>query len=256
MLLIVMHRLLQSFMLPPLNSLLILFAGLWWLQKRRQTGKILIGLGIITIYIQSTPFFASHINQLLEFPPLKNGQIKNAQAIVVLGGGINTNSFEYPSNTVPSPETLIRLNYAAYLAHKYPKLPIVTSGGYNGMYHTEGRVMRDILLNSYMVTNTIWMEEASRNTEENAKYTAKILLEKNITTAAIVTQAYHERRACMLFKKYGITPIIAASTDYIYPADSIILPLAFIPSASAMRYTARAIHEIIGYWVYRIELSI
>lgn len=250
--LIIVHRLLQSFILPPLNSMLILFAGIWWSEKSKATGRILLILGILTLYIQSTPFFAHQINKVLEVPPVKNEQMKNAQAIVVLGGGVNSNSFEYPSGAVANTSTLIRLNYTAYLARKYPDLPIITSGGYNGMRYTEGKVMRDALLNNYGVTNDIWIEDSSRNTDENAKYVAKMLLAKHITTVTIVTQAYHERRACMLFNKYGIHTI-AASTDYTDSADSVKLSfLAFIPTAGAMRYTSRALHEIIGYWYYSI----
>jgi uncharacterized SAM-binding protein YcdF (DUF218 family) len=252
MTLIIVHRLLQSFLLPPLNSILIIVFGLCLAKKYRWTRKIIISLGVLTFYIQSTPFFAYHLNKSIELPPLKDEQIKTAEAIVVLGGGLNGHSYEYPVKAMPNTETLTRLNYTAYLAREYPNLPIITSGGYTGMHYTEGKVMRYTLITRYHVTNPISVEDSSRNTDENAKYVAKILQEKGIKKVVVVSQAYHLKRACMVFRKYGIEPI-PASTDYIYYLDAVTPALAFIPTASAMRFTSRALHEIIGYWFYTLS---
>lgn len=249
--LIIVHRLLQSFMLPPLNSMLILIFGFCLARQSKLISRTLIIIGMLTLYLQATPYFAYHLNKTLEFPPVKNDDMKKAEAIVVLGGGLNVNSFEYSVGAVVNPETLVRLNYTAYLARKYPNLPIITSGGYLGVRYTEGKVMRDTLLNNFNVTNQIWIEDSSRNTDENAKYVAQILLAKHITTVVVVSQAFHLRRACLVFRKYGLNPI-PASTDYTYSTDALTPQLAFIPSASAMRYTARALHEIIGYWFYNL----
>ncbi|HLX52600.1 MAG TPA: YdcF family protein [Aquella sp.] len=252
MTLIIVHRLLQSLVLPPLNSVLIIVLGFCLLKKYRRISKLIIGFGILTFYIQATPYFAYRLNKSIELPPLKDEQIKTVQAIVVLGGGLNAHSYEYPVKAIPNTETLTRLNYAAYLARQYPNLPIITSGGYTGTHYTEGKVMRYTLITSYHVTNPISVEDSSRNTDENAKYVAKILQEKGIKKVAVVSQAYHLRRACMVFRKYGIEPV-PASTDYIYYLDAVTPILAFIPTASAMRFTSRALHEIIGYWFYTLQ---
>lgn len=249
MTLVIVHRLLQSLILPPLNSILIILFGFFLIKKHARIRKLIIVIGIFTLYIQSTPFFAYNLNRSLELPPLNEEDLKTAQAIVVLGGGVNAHSYEYSVGAVASSDTLVRVNYAAYLARKYPNLPIITSGGYTGVRYTEGKVMRYTLLNNYYVTNPILVEDSSRNTDENAKYVAKMLQELKITKVVIVSQAYHLRRASMVFRKYGLDPI-PASTDYIYSTDAATPSLAFIPSASAMKYTARAIHEIVGYLVY------
>ncbi|MCC2625898.1 MAG: hypothetical protein K0R14_1771 [Burkholderiales bacterium] len=250
MTLVIVHRLLQSLILPPLNSILILLIGIYLIRKYNRIGKIAITIGILTFYIQSTPFFAYYLTKSLELPTLDETQMKTVQAIVVLGGGVNGHGYEYPFKVIPNTETLTRLNYAAYLAHQYPNLPIITSGGYTGGRYTEGKVMRYALQNNFFVTNPIYVEDSSRNTDENAKYVTQILQAKKLTKIAIVSQAYHLRRACMVFRKYGVEAV-PASTDYMYSVDAATPSLAFIPSAAAMKYTARALHEIIGYWVYR-----
>jgi uncharacterized SAM-binding protein YcdF (DUF218 family) len=246
MTLIIVHRLLQSLILPPLNSVIIILFGCCF---NKRTRKVIISIGILTFYIQSTPFFAYNLNKSLELPPLENLQMESVQAIVVLGGGVNGHSYEYKVGATASSETLVRLRYTAYLANKYPDLLIVTSGGYTGGRYTEGKVMRYILINSFHVSNPILVEDSSKNTDENAKYVAKMLKMLGITKVALVSQAFHLKRASMLFRKYGLKPV-AASTGYIYSNDAATPILAFIPSASAMSFTARAMHEFIGYLFY------
>jgi len=174
--------------------------------------------------------------------------METVQAIVVLDGGVNGRCSEYETEGVPSANTLIRLNYAAYLAHKYPNLPIITSGGVSGVHYAGGKVMRHTLLKIYRLHNPIFAEIISRNTDENAKYVTKMLLAKGIKKIALVSQAYHLKRASMLFRKYGINPI-PAPTDYVSSGEDLSLS-DFLPSAAAMSSASIALHEIIGYWYY------
>jgi uncharacterized SAM-binding protein YcdF (DUF218 family) len=251
MLLIVVHRFLEAFILPPLNSIIIMLIGYLVMRYRKGIGAGIFSIGVLTLYIQSTLYFASYINHKLEVPPLNYKQLNEAQAIVVLGGGVK-NSIEYPRGVVPTTGTLIRVNYAAQLARKYPNKLIVTSGGYTSIKYSEANIMRNALINSYFIHNQIIVENKSRNTEENAKFVAQILKPMNITRIAIVTQAFHMKRAEMLFKKYGLDPI-PASTDYFYSEEAEMPAVAFLPSAKAMHYTARALHEIFGYVIYSLK---
>lgn len=251
MLLIFMHHLLQSFVLPPLNAFIIGLIGYITSQRYKNLGKCIIIFSLIFLYLQSTPIVAYYLNKSLELPPITQEQLQKSQAIIVLGGGVSGNGFEYPiAKATANTSTLIRLNYAAYLARMYPNKPLIVSGGYAGIRNTEAKVMKRILLNSYSINNNkIFIEDHSRNTDENAKYVAQMLKSMHIKTVAVVTQAYHVRRAVMLFKKYNINAY-PASTDYYYSENAKTPILAITPSASAINYTARALHEIFGYIAY------
>ena len=166
--LIIVQRLLLGLVYPPLNSIFIIVLGCFLVKKYKRIGKLIIIIGTSTLYVQSTPFFAYHLRKSIELPPVNDIQMKKAQAIVVLGAGIVLHSHVYGVDAVPGNETLTRLKYAAYLAHKYPNLLIVTSGGHEGIYYTEGEVMRDTLKNRYHVNNPILVETTSNNTDENA----------------------------------------------------------------------------------------
>lgn len=250
MLLIIMHRLLQSFALPPLNAMIIIVIGiiLSYFNVKKLLSTFLIWTGIIFLYIQSTPFFAYHLTKLLEIEPITQDNINNSQAIIILGGGVKNTGYEYDWPIVSSNSTLVRLSYAAFLAKQYPDKLIITSGGYVGP-NTEAKVMRDTLINNFNVKNTIIMEQKSRNTAENAKFVAQILKDLGMNQVTIVTQAFHARRANALFRKQGVNSIVA-STDYYSNNDALTSQLAFIPNAHSMQITARTFHEILGYLLY------
>src|SRR3990167_11477531 len=184
--LIIVHRLLQSILLPPLNAVCIIFFGYLLLSRYKKIGKTLMGLGILFFYIQTTPIFAYSITKAIELPPVTPLALKNSQAIIVLGGGVNSNSYEYHTVTA-LPNTLVRLSYAAYLAKQHPDMPIVTSGGYTSKKFSEASVMQRILINTFAVKNPIIIEGKSRDTNENAKFVAKILLAKQIHNVVIVS---------------------------------------------------------------------
>ena len=210
---------------------------------------MIIIFGLLTLYIQSMPITAYMITRSQELPTLDISSLESSEAIVVLGGGLKNNSYEYESGVSVNRSTLARLLYTAYLAKIYPNKLVVTSGGYNGKIR-EGDVMKRVLIDSFDVKNPILVEDNSRNTDENAKFVAKILLAKDIHNITLVTQAYHMARAMMLFKKYGLNPT-AASTDYYYSPNAKISILYIIPNASAMLQIAVMYHEILGNLIYK-----
>ena len=247
--LIIVHRLLQSLVSPPLNSILIMILGLFILLFLRKTGFTIIIVGILSLYIQSLPLTAYILTKSRELPPLTISQIKANDAIVVIGGGINGNGFEYESGVNVNCDTLIRLQYTAFLAKKYPKKLIITSGGYTGKFR-EGAVMKYALIKSFGVKNPILVESDSRNTKENAEFVAKLLLAKNIHNIILVTEAFHMQRAVMLFKEYGLNPT-PASTNYYSNINATTPTLSMIPSANAITQVSTIYHEMLGYFAYK-----
>jgi uncharacterized SAM-binding protein YcdF (DUF218 family) len=213
------------------------------------SGITLIILGIFLLYAQSIPYTAYIISKNIELPPLSKNALKISDAIVVLGGGLSSNEFEYESGVMVNRSTMVRLNYTAYLAKQYPNKLIVTSGGYTGKFR-EADIMRDVLIKSFGVKNPVIVENNSRNTDENARFVANILLPKDIHNIIVVTQAYHMRRALMLFEKYGMKPI-PASTDYYISEYAATPSLSIIPTAGAMDQVSIIYHEILGYSLYK-----
>lgn len=251
MITIFLHRFLQSFLLPPLNSLLIILLGVFFFKLQRNKRYALILFGVFTLYLQATPYFAFYLNKMIAPEPMHLNQLKNAQAIVLLGGGVNNSAIEYGVNAVSSNDTLARIRYAAYLAKKNPDLPIFTSGGAIDTKNSEASLMKASLQDEFDVENDIYLEPDSKTTKENAKYTSHLLQQYKFSRVVLVTSASHMRRASALFQENGIQ-VIPAPTGFFSLGYTTMPILWFIPTAQAMATTSAVIHELIGY-VYDIQ---
>jgi uncharacterized SAM-binding protein YcdF (DUF218 family) len=246
MITILLHRLLQSFVLPPLNSLVIILLGVFFFKPQKLIGKIFILFGCVSLYLQATPYFAYELNRLITPAIMKVSALKQAQAIVILGGGVNNNANEYSANAVSGADAFIRLRYAAYLAKKDSDLPIFVSGGAIDTKDSEASLMKKSLVDEFDVENPIYLEPDSKTTAENAKYTARLLQQYGVSQVVLVTSASHMKRAQALFELNGIK-VIPAPTGF-YSLGYYNIPLLwFVPSAQAMVTTSAVLHEIYGY---------
>jgi uncharacterized SAM-binding protein YcdF (DUF218 family) len=93
------------------------------------------------------------------------------------------------------------------------------------------------------------LQEDSRTTYEDAVYTAKMLKERDIASFFLVTSAFHMSRAVGCFRKAGLDPIP-------YPVDFRATPRepfspGFTPTLGSLSTSTMALHEYIGYGVYR-----
>jgi uncharacterized SAM-binding protein YcdF (DUF218 family) len=217
----------------------------------RTKAQLIIALGCLSLYLQSTPYVAYKLNRVVAPPILKVQELAHAQAIVLLGGGVNTSAEEYNTNAVSAPDTLVRIRYAAYLAKINSELPLFVSGGAIDSRNSEASLMKRALQNEFAVENPIYLEPDSRTTRENAIYTARLLQQYGISQVVLVTSASHMRRAKALFEQSGIK-VIAAPTGF-YSLGYYKLPMLwFVPNAYAMTTVSAILHELIGY-VYDVN---
>jgi uncharacterized SAM-binding protein YcdF (DUF218 family) len=182
-------------------------------------------------------------------PFLKDPRASNAQAIVILGGSVRFNALEYGGKDEPGPYTLGRLGYGAWL-HEQTGLPILVSGGSpERRPESEASVMARSLRDSFKV-RARWTEGESDNTEQNAKFSAKILKQAGITRILLVSDAWHLPRAMPMFADQGLQPVAAPTNGM--DADSLQGALAWIPQAGALSVSRLALREWTGmawYWL-------
>ncbi len=244
---IFIHRLLQSFLMPPLNSLLIILLGAFFFKLHRTRGWLFLALGCLMLYLQATPYVAYRLNQLIAPAPMKDSDLYSGQALVLLGGGVNDSASEYKVNAISNQETFARVRYAAYLAKKVPRRRIFVSGGAIDTKDSEASLMRSALEDEFEVENQILLEPDSKTTKENAQYTARLLQQYGIHKVILITSASHMRRARALFEQNGIKVVSAPTAFYSLGFYRLRL-LWFVPTASAMSATSSVLHELIGYW--------
>lgn len=236
-----------ALLLPPLSLIALLMLGMVLLPGRHAAaGKRLIWLAIVLLYLLSTPFVGRGLLATLE-PALPARNPGDAQAIVVLGGGVYHDAPEYAGDTVKS-TTLERIRYAARLK-RLTGLPLLASGGHPEGGEAESLLMRKVLRTDFGL-GTRWIESASSNTAENALYTRKILAPLGINRILLVTHAWHMKRARAAFENAGFT-VIPAPT--IFATAHALTALDFLPSAQGLLQSRTALHEWLGILWYRLR---
>lgn len=104
--------------------------------------------------------------------------------------------------------------------------------------------MRDLGVSGH----TLVLESWSRNTSQNAEYSAEIPAQQGINRILLVTSAYHMLRAKGLFEAQGLE-VFPVATDH----EVLHQPLwrNLFPETSALVGSSRAIKEIVGRLVGR-----
>lgn len=129
-------------------------------------------------------------------------KIKDAQCIIVLGGGINGNN--------PSPLLQDRLDKAIeiYKLGLAPK--IIMSGDHGNNNHDEVNVMKNYAIKNGVPSEDIFMDHAGFSTYDTM-YRAKNIF--GVEKAIIVTQKYHLYRSIYIAEKLGIDAYGVAAED-------------------------------------------
>lgn len=135
--------------------------------------------------------------------------------IVVLGGGIDQHVGERRQGTALM-EAGDRMTEAVALARLHPEARIVFSGGSDALVPgglTEGAGARRFFSDMGIADDRVIIEEASRDTAENARYTGARIAAKPGECWLLVTSAFHMPRAMGSFRAVGWSPM-PWPTDY------------------------------------------
>jgi uncharacterized SAM-binding protein YcdF (DUF218 family) len=250
----------QAFLPPLLLGWVALF-GFLLLRRKPRLGRWLLGISLGLGYVAASPWFGEWLMNdfVLDRKPPAASQ---PQAIVVLGGGRKLrfdDSGKAVFGTVAG-ETLERLMTGAQL-QRLTKLPVLVTGGKpDGWDPPEGEVMQFAMEKEFGVP-VRWAEKASRNTVENARFSAPMLRRAGVKTIFLVTTDSHMRRARVLFEGYGfeVRPVFA-----LYPlaADGSMLPVTrppfrwrnLVPDMGALHKTYFACNELAGMIYARMNL--
>lgn len=237
-------NLLASVLLPPVSLLLLGFLGLLT-GYRKGLGRMLLFSALLGLWLLATPFVSGHlIRSLMPHPVQFTGQ--EAEAIVILAGGRNQNTPEFGGDSLKY-TSLERLRYGVWLARKFHKPILVTGGDPEGRGLSEARIMQVALEQEYGLP-AAWVEEASNNTMENARYSVPMLKQAGIRSIYLVSHAWHLARAAPEFERLGIL-VVPAGTGYYRGENGIS---SFVPSASGLLASYYASHEwfgILWYWL-------
>ncbi|WP_456404498.1 YdcF family protein [Thiolapillus sp.] len=235
------------------SILLLLIALLLLWRDRVKAARVLVAVVVVLLWVCSTPRFSDWIAGALEseFPPVPVAAVPPADIVVLLGG--MTHGIVPTTGRADLSGEVDRLLHAAalYKAGKAPLL-LLTGGNAQG-YEPEAVSMQKLLLDLGIPEQAMLLESLSRNTRQNAEYSAQILKQRGIERIILVTSAYHMGRARFEFLRLGLE-VYPAATDY-QVLESPQTLLDWLPQASALHGTTKAIKEYlgraVGYVLYR-----
>lgn len=238
--------LLKALVLPPASLFLLFLIGLLAWRRRPRLGKALCGGAVFLLYFLCSGvgcWLVVHPLETLE-PVLTAGPVPQAKAIVVLSAGRISDSPEYERRAVPDTVALARMTYAAHVA-RARQLPLLVSGGLLSARRGEeplALTMKRVFENEFQIP-VRWAETQSRDTAENAQFSARILKSAGIGHIILVTDATHMRRAKLAFESQGIA-VTPAPT--FFQGAGRFDPTRWYPTAENLHCSYFAIYEWIG----------
>ena len=234
--------------LSPVTVLLIAaLIGAWQSTGRFRRTARAVALAAILMLIGAamTPLGLILVSPLEDRFPQPPPELPPPYGIIVLGGAISGPISEARGQATGEEEE--RVVQAAILAKRYPQAKIVFTGASGTLFDveaTEAREAKKLLVELGVDPARIMLEVKSRNTAENARFTAALVHPEPSQPWLIVTSAWHMPRAMGVFRKVGFDAIanpVAYRTPQQWQPD---------PSRD-LRVFEIAVHEWIGlaaYW--------
>ncbi|KAB1076284.1 YdcF family protein [Methylobacterium planeticum] len=207
------------FAITPSNFLILvglLGCLLLALTKRwRRAGAWLCVLGFVGLLAGGlSPLSAIALVPLEErFPPFSDDGTP-VTGVIVLGGGVDS-GLAKSRNQIVVNDAGERPIYLADLARRYPEARLVFSGGSGSVYDatSEADIVGWMGDTFGLPRSRLILENRSRNTYENAQFTASLVRPKPGERWLLVTSAWHMPRAVGCFRQAGFT-VTAHPVDY------------------------------------------
>jgi len=249
---------LTALILPPMSLIALILLGSWFMssKKHRNKSRSLVVLSALVLALASTSQVAVWLNDHLlpQSPFLDANAIRHFQpgAIVILGGGVEAPSADGLSQL--NPTTLDRLRYGVEL-HRKTALPMLFSGGSgwgakeDQSTQSEAQVTKRVAKEVFAV-EVKWLEGQSRDTEENAIQSFRILNQEGIRKILLVTNAWHMARSLEQFKAAGFDVMPAPMGPISINSEA---SLGWIPSAEGLKNTSTVLREALAIQVIHFK---
>lgn len=251
---ILVDKLLSLLAFPLGSALMLLVLGLLCrLLRRPRMGTTLTTLAVLWLWACSTPLVAGALTRSLEadWPSTPVAALPAADLVVVLGGGMAPP--RSASGHADLGAAADRYWHAARIQRAGRAPRILVSGGnvWEGRRPSEAEAAAGFLRELGVPADAILEERESRNTRENARFTARLLAAEGWTRVLLVTSASHMGRARATFERAGVA-VVPAATDHALGSDAPAL-FGALPDAEALAGTTRALREYLGRLVYRLR---
>jgi uncharacterized SAM-binding protein YcdF (DUF218 family) len=240
-----------TFIISPFVWLVcILTYAIFSKNKNRKKKAFMISF-IILIFFSNT-FIFEEVMRSWEIPAIKYEELPPHDVGIVLGGLL---SYDRKMDRVQYNRGTDRLLQAVELYKKGKIEKIFFVGGSGSLVYKdtkEAPLVSRFLLTIGIPEKDLIFEGESRNTHENALFAKQILDQKSISGKyLLITSGFHMKRSIGCFQKQGITVTPFSADRYCGPRR-FAPDILFLPSPAIIVSWENLIHEIVGYYVYKI----
>ncbi|MBS1764486.1 MAG: YdcF family protein [Bacteroidetes bacterium] len=242
-----------DFLLSPLSWIFILLIWALFAKDKLRKRKC-FRWAVVLLIVFTNPLLLHFAMHSWETPAIRANDLqKTYDAGIMMGGAIRYINGDMDRPVFGSGADRYMQTAELYYAHKIRH--IIISSGSGSIYMTklkEADLLTAQLIRTGIPDSLVFAESESRNTYENALYTAKLLREKNFKPPfVIVTSALHMRRSIMCFRKQNIDvipfPVDQHSGKLMFTPEKV-----FIPATEVMLDWDLLIHEWVGVITYKI----
>jgi uncharacterized SAM-binding protein YcdF (DUF218 family) len=238
--------LLEHLLYPIYQTAILAAAGLGFLCRRRyRPALVLLAFGACWLWLCATPAMAMCLRDRLEhhYPQRDASTYAKADAIVILGGGaLPPSGSDWDADDAYSLAT--RIGFGLQLFRDARAGVILVSG------NDQAQRMARRLLQQGVPASALQTECVSRNTHENAEFSAAMLKRAGLSRILLVTSGFHMPRAAAAFVKQGLEVIPAPAYDPTYPSWQAH---SWWPRRSALHLSGHCLREFAGLWWYRLR---
>jgi uncharacterized SAM-binding protein YcdF (DUF218 family) len=239
--LFLLRKTLAALILPPNGPFVLIGLGLALIALKRRFGRLLLLIGLLAAFALSVPVVSTILLRAVDAGgALDISRPIYAEAIVILGGGVRPDAPEYGGDTLGR-LTLERVRYGALVARK-TRLPVLVTGGAVLDTAPEAVLMKRSLEEEFGV-GVEWAEPRSRNTHENARFSAEILRHAGIQRVILVAHGFDMRRATAEFVDAGLAVIPAATG---IPGNGPSRWTDWVPTVPALQNSYWALYELLA----------
>jgi uncharacterized SAM-binding protein YcdF (DUF218 family) len=242
------------------HSVLILSMGLTllyiWLKRGAGRKPLLLLTTLwLTLFAVSALGISSKMLDTLrrQYPP--PAQLPtDIDAIVTLGGGIEP-VVAFRDRPEVDAVSFGRCLHTVAVYRQLNGCTVVVCGGKSRdapSGPTVSEVMRDTLVLFGVDENDILVESESSTTFENAEDAARILKDRKLKKAILVTDARHMPRSVLCFEKLGVQ-VVPVASDFSLNESPLPWYEAAFPTADGLDASTQTFHEWLGmawYWVH------
>ena len=245
-----------DFLLLPLCIFFYLLFYVLFTKNHARRHKVLV-FAVIYLYVISNGFLVNEAVRAWEYAPVEVRKLPVLSVGIVLTGGVVSTASPDASQNLHLGSQADRLAQAVVLFRMGKIQKILISGGSSSLSKhrndIEGPQIVAFLRLSGIPAQAILTETKSRNTHENAIFSAKILQELYPNqTHYLITSAFHLRRAVGCFQTAGVK-VMAVPAAFMSQKTNFNPDNLFLPEEVNLLIMNKLVHEIIGFWVYKVR---